>query len=164
MLEKANECLKQLLSLKESLFDPFVFIFIFQGAVMLELLKDSVSVTILSSGFSYQHQPHDRTVYLRRISCRQFRCSVYNNSVIKSNRWCAIMPDLRIISMRQPGTQQNCLLRPIWNDKSRIDMNMVATVDAGPVCEEGEGKELTGGGDEGLKHLFFSRLCLLGEM
>ncbi|KAF5457588.1 hypothetical protein F2P56_021679 [Juglans regia] len=157
MLEKLSECLKQLLSLKESLFYPFVFLFIFQGAVMLELLKDSVSVTILSSGFSCQHHPHDRTVYLRRISCQQFRCSVYINSVIKSNRWCAIMPDLRIISMRQPGTRQNCLLRPVWIEKSRIDMNMVANVDAGPVCEEGEGKELIRGGDEGFEASIFEQ-------
>lgn len=124
---------------------------------MLEILRDSVSVMILSNGFSCQDYPCNPSSYLYRISYRHVGFRAYGNSAIMSNSWCAIMPDSGIISMWQPRAPQMSLLSSMRMRSLRIVVNMVASDDTGLVCEEQEENKLIERGDEGFGESFMGQ-------
>jgi pentatricopeptide repeat protein len=125
---------------------------------MLGILRDSVSVTILSNGFSCQDYPCNPSSYLYRISYRHIGFRSYVNSAIKSNRRCAIMPDPCVISMWRPRAPQMNMLRSLRMCSLRVVVNMVASVDTGLVCEEKEENKLIERGDEGFEESYIGQI------
>ncbi|KAK4572588.1 hypothetical protein RGQ29_030848 [Quercus rubra] len=121
---------------------------------MCEMLRNLNSAMVLSNWFSCRYYPYIPTSYFCKIHNRHFHCCVYVNSAINSNSRCAIMPGLGIISMWQPKTSNNSLLRV---DKSRIVVNMVASVDVGVDYEKEEENKLIEG-DEGFGESFVDQI------